>query len=260
MATVAQLKTAYKKKAAQVVALKKRLSSKCPSSSGVGGANGWPSLTAATSEQFARIGRGLSVSNPNQFAQIHMRLYHIVAYGTGGSTQLNFFNVGAQQHICNVNQGVLPDERPFWLTGLCVTWQDLDATGARSGNQLNAAAITSYARAEEVRTILQAGMVTLKIQDRLVLETQDLTHFPSDGGFHVSSSGISFASATASSAATFNNGEPLAGNRFKFPQPFAILPGKSIACTLNWQTALSVTTAGRIKVELVGESLAPLNA
>lgn len=220
----------------------------------------WPGLTPATSQEFSRIGRGLPVSEANKYAQRQERYYHILDYATGGATLLTFFNVGATDGVCNLNQGEVPNERPFWLHGLSVTWQDFTAAGARSGKQLDGAAITSIARAEEVRTILQAGLLKIQVGDRPIFEAQDLTHFPSDGGFYVSAGFVSYASATAGSIAPFNNGEPIAGNRFEFRRPWPVLPGKRIRIDLSWLSALSVTTAGRIKIELIGESVVPLNA
>lgn len=222
--------------------------------------NIWPGMTLATSVQFTRVGRGLPISKPSQFAQVHVRYYHQVDYGTGGHTSLTFFNAGAQDHVSNVNNGTIPDERPFWLTGVCISWQDLTAAGARSGVQIASGNINAYARAEEVRTILNAGLFNLTVGDRKIIEAQDLTHFPADGGFHVGGVSISHAAATASAAVPFNNGAPIAGNRFRLPAPYPILPGKPIRGLITWPQALSVTVAGRLRVELVGESIMPLNA
>lgn len=223
-------------------------------------ANLWPGMTLETGIQFSRIGRGLPVSKPNQFAQVHVRYYHVVDYGAAGDTQFTFFNAAQSDHVTNVNNGQIPDERPFWLTGICITPQDLTAAGARSGTQLSAAAITAFARAEEIRTILQGGLFQLFLGDRKIVEAQDLTHFPSDGGPFVSSAAISFAAATNASAAPINNGEPVAGNRFRLPAPYPILPGKTIKALVSFKSLLTITTAMRLKVELVGESILPLNA
>lgn len=227
--------------------------------------NVWPGMSAAVGQEFSRIGQGLPVSRPNLFQQKHERYYHCVDYATGGHQQLTFFTAQQQDHITNLPAGEVPTERPMWLTGICITFQDLTALSsgspsvARSGAQMSASAITSIARAEEVRSILQAGLLKLTVADRVVHESQDLTHYPSDGGFYVHSGFVGFASATNASIAPYSNGEPIAGNRFRFPQPYAILPGKKLRVDLFWQTALSISTAGRIKVELVGESVWSLN-
>lgn len=68
----------------------------------------WPGMTRETAVQFTRVGRGLPISRPNQFAQVHVRYYHVVDYPAAGTTQLNFFNVGAREHVCNLNNGEVP--------------------------------------------------------------------------------------------------------------------------------------------------------
>lgn len=237
---------------------------KCAPSAAAKVANLWPGMSGPTSIQFTRLGRGLPISRPNQFAQIHSRYYHQQAYNTAGVSQLTFFNVGASEHVSNMNNGVVPDDRPFWLTGLCVTFQNLTAAGAASGG-INAAddLSTMATRADEVRKILEGGLLQLRIGDRMILETQDLTHFPSDGGFYVSAAGQGVPAAGAGKGAFVNytNGEPISGNRFRFPAPYPVLPGKPVSVILKWQSLLTITTnAGRIKVELVGETVSPLNA
>lgn len=219
----------------------------------------WPGLSPGTAREFTRIGRGLPIQSINTFYQKHERYYHVLDYLVTGHNTLTFFNEKAVDGITNLQNGEVPTERPFWLTGVCVTFQDLTAAGARSGAQLSSTATTSIDRAEQVRSIIHAGLLKLNVGDRPVLDTQDLTHFPSDGGMYVQASFASFAAATNSSMCPYTNGVPIAGNRFKLPQPYPVLPGKRISCVLNWQQALSITTAGRIKVELVGESVIPLN-
>lgn len=220
----------------------------------------WPGISGSTAGEFNRIYRKQPVSNPSKFAEMSHRYYHNVDYTAGGHNLLTFFNVGRTDHICNLANGEIENERPFLFDGLCITFQDLTAAGARSGSQLDTASIAAATRAEQVRSILQAGLLKVYVGDRPVFEAQDLTHFPSDGGFDVSAGSISFATATASSLVPYSNGAPVAGNRFKFDRPWPVLPGKRLKVELLWAQALSIATPGRIKVELVGRSVAPLNA
>lgn len=226
--------------------------------------NGWPSMTPATGKEFSRIGMGLPVSDPSVFAQIHQRFYHAVDYATGGTTQINFFaNQGKVDHVCNINQGILPDERPVWITGVCVTPQDLTAQAggvpsvARSGVAISANATTGFTRSEEWRTILQAGLLKLSISDRLILDAQDLTQFPQDGGFYANIGVSTSVAATTVGGVAYCNGQPLAGNRFMFGRPYAVLPGQQISASIFFQQALTITVAGRLKLTLVCESIAP---
>lgn len=226
---------------------------------GANAANVWPGMTAATAAQFTRIGRGLPISKPNQFAQIHVRYYHQQTYAAAGQNQLTFFQVNASQGICNLNNGVTPDERPFWLTGICVSYQFLTAGGAASTLQPYSTGVLGGVGYNEINQALQGGLLQLYVGDRLVHEGQDLTKYPSDGGTWTAPA---TNSATTASITPINNGMPVAGNRFKFPAPYPILPGKPITVFLRWLAAVAITgaTAGRIKVELCGESIMPLNA
>lgn len=218
----------------------------------------WPGLSGETDKQFTLLYQRKQISAIQQYAQRHERYYHVVDYATTGHTSLTFFNVGATNDVCNMNNGEVPTERPMLLTGLCITPQDLTSAGARSGAQYatSAAPLTRY---EEWRSILQAGRVVISIADRPIFEAQDLTHFPSDGGLCNFSAVSTQATAALGSLVSYNNGAPIAGNRHRFPAPWPILPQKKITVTLYWSQVLTITTAGRIKVELVGESVAPLN-
>jgi hypothetical protein len=219
----------------------------------------WPGISGATAAEFNRIYRKQPVSNPSKFVERSERFYHIVDYATTGHTALTFFNAAKNDHITNLNNGEIEAERPFLLDGICVTFQDLTAAGARSGAQISTSAITSATRAEEVRSILQAGLLKLSVSDREAFQAQDLTHFPSDGGFDIGAASISFATATASSIVPYSNGAPVVGNRFKLDRAWPVLPGKRLKVELLWPQLLTITAAGRIKVEVVGRSVQPLN-
>jgi hypothetical protein len=225
-------------------------------------ANLWPGMTLETAQQFSRIGAGLPISQPNKFAQVHVRYYHQVNVAASGVTQLSFFNVGQQEHISNLNNGLAPDERPFWLTGICFTPQDLTTAGAINNEFYTAAAQGANqlnAHLNYVRAILQGGLFQLFIGDRKILDVQDLTHFPADGGF----SPVVAATLTSThSMGGPQNGQPIAGNRFRLPAPYPVLPGKQILGIVKWQSAISTTAAAnafRLKCELVGESVLPLS-
>lgn len=224
-------------------------------------ANVWPGLTEATAREFVRVGRGQPISQPNVFAQLHVRYYHQQALGTSGSTLLTFFNVPNAEHICNLGNGIAPDERPFWCTGISVTGQDLTAGGALSGFASAKADTTNIDRVEEWRRILGAGLLQFYVADRLVHEGQGLDKYPTGGGVHVDGAATGL---TTGVVANWTNGVPHSGNLFKFPRPYPVLPGKAVRVLLKWQSALGFATpgtaaGGRIRVELIGESVAPLN-
>lgn len=228
------------------------------------GANIWPGITEATAREFVRVGRGQPISAPNTFAQLHVRYYHQQAYAETGVNLLTFFNVPAAEHVCNLGNGLAPDERPFWCTGISVTAQDLTAAGAKSGSTFAAATTNAPTRADDWRQVLAAGLLQFFVADRLIHEGQGLDKYPTGGGLHVDGASVSTtASATSMAAANWTNGVPHAGNVFKFPRPYPVLPGKSCRVLLKWNTLITLsapaTTPGRIRVELIGESVAPLN-
>jgi len=221
-------------------------------------ANIWPGMTAATAAQFTRIGRGLPISKPNQFAQVHVRYYHQQTYAAAGQTQLTFFQVGATEHVTNLNNGIAPDERPFWLTGLTCQFQFLTSGGAASTAQPFSADTVASVAFQQISNAMAAGLLQLYVGDRLIHEGQGLDKYCADGGAWSSPS----SALASNNVVPYNNGMPLAGNRFKFPSPYPILPGKPVKLTCRWQTAYAITglTAARLRVELVGESVMPLNA
>ncbi len=221
-------------------------------------ANVWPGMTAATAAQFTRIGRGLPISKPNQFAQIHVRYYHQQTYAAAGQTQLTFFQANASEHVTNLNNGLTPDERPFWLTGITCTLQFLTSAGAASTVQPFSADTVASVAFQQMSNAMAAGLLQLYVGDRLVHEGQGLDKYCADGGSWTAPS----SALAANNVVPYNNGLPVAGNRFKFPAPYPILPGKPVKVLAKWQAAYAITgaTACRLRVELVGESVMPLNA
>jgi len=232
------------------------------------GANIWPGITEATAREFVRVGRGQPIAAPNTFAQLHVRYYHQQAYGESGTTLLTFFNVPAAEHVCNLGNGLAPDERPFWCTGISITASDLTAAGAKSGSIVSTVAtgvtVDAATRANDWRQVLSSGLLQFYVADRLIHEGQGLDKYPTGGGLHMDGAGLSTTNTTTNAVLTnWTNGVPHAGNLFKFPRPYPVLPGKSCRVLLKWQAAVSLsapsTTPGRIRVELIGESVAPLN-
>jgi hypothetical protein len=121
------------------------------------------------------------------------------------------------------------------------------------------AAFAALRRFSEIRTIMQAGKLTLRVADRVIHEGHDLTSYPQGGGFCADAAQFGLAVAAASSLAVYSNGAPVAGNRFALPRPYPILPGKPIRVELEWNSLLAITVALGLKVTLCGESVQPLN-
>lgn len=214
----------------------------------------WPALTEETGAEFARILRGLPLSQPNKFIQTQRQYYHRQTYAAAGQTSLQFFNVAPQDFICNLPvQGSVANDMPFALTSIAVTMEHLDTAGAKVPGAASsaAAATTSLSRFEEVLAALQGGELEFQINGRSLFRTRDLTMFPSGGGID----GFGATGVTAGAATHGNNGAPLYANQNVFRAPIVILPGQQIRVNCYWQQALALTTASAIRVTLIGEQL-----
>ena len=241
-----------------------RIAKSAAASAAIAASNIWPGITPETGEEFVRVGRGLPLKSPNKFAQLTQRFYHRQDYATGGASLLTFFNASIAEHVTNVNNGVLPDDRPAWITAVSVDFQDNTTAGARPSSsaaaQLSSATGgAAFTRAEEIRTILQGGLLQMFVADRMIHEGQNLMRYPTGGGFSVDALQLTQGTAGNSQSAVWNNGIPHANNLFKLPRPYPWLPGKALKVLLKWPAALSITTATALKVEVHAEQVVPLN-
>ena len=231
--------------------------------------SGWPGMNNVTAEEFSRIGNGQPISRKHAFAQIHVRSFWINDYATTGHTRLTFFSGGTVTNgsaQTNLPTGIYADDRPMWLTGLVVTPVDFTSAGARNvadsataGSVWDNASQAAVRRFSELRTIMQAGRLTLKVADRQIFETCGLDKFPAGGGLMCENIQYTQAAAALGGVAAWSNGLPVAGNTFRFPRPYPVLPGKPIRVDLEWAQALVINVAAGMKVELIGESVQPLN-
>lgn len=228
----------------------------------------WPGMHPITADEFTRVGRGQPIQRANQFAQLHVRYFSIQDYATAGTTNLVFFNGSTNTNAAHTNlpQGDLPADRPFWLTHILVSPLDVSSAGARlvaesatAGASFDTASFAAIRRFSEIRSILQAGKLTLRIADRVIHEGHDLTSYPQGGGFCADAAQFGLAAAAASSAVVYSNGAPVASNRFALPRPYPVLPGKLIRAEMSWGSALAITVALGLKLTLCGESVQPLN-
>lgn len=227
----------------------------------------WPQLTPQTGEAFMQLAKG-GLPDPNRYVVVNSNYYHRQAYGTAGANQLTFFNTQYTDGTCNLQGNTVPTERPMLLQNVRLTVQDVDVAGARiaAGSAFlwsataSATSPSPFLRAEEIRTILQAGRVTIRVGDLEIVNAFGLTRFPSGGGINADATSATNAAATgAYLGANVNNGIPAVFNQYTFAYPVPILPGVPITFQINWGTLLTATTAGfTLMAELAGPSLIPL--
>lgn len=224
----------------------------------------WPQLTPDTAAAFVALIAGRR-PDPRKFAVVDVNYYHRQSYGTAGSTKLTWFNTNISDGVCNFNQNILPPERPMLVKGIRLMPEDVDTDGTRiAGGSLigfHATTPTQYTRAEEIRTVFQAGFVKVRFGDIEAVNAHGLTRFPPGAGIALDAA-LSTNSATTGvyQAVNLNNGAPHMLNQNVMSAPFAWLPGVPVTFETFWPTLLTVTAKFTLKAEMFGTVIIPLAA
>lgn len=222
----------------------------------------WPGLSS-TMQQAAAAIYAYENADPNRFFVRPYTYYHRVDYATTGHTALNLFNVAPAPFTCNLPvQGTIQNETAFRVDCIRVKpITGMTTAGARAANGAQIAATANPTTvAEELRTIIENGALTIKIGDKLLVENVlGLEKFPAGGGVALNAALANTNTSTVNQALQFNNGAPDTANGYWLRPGFMLLPGKPITGQLTWQAALTVTTAFQIRVELCGLLVSPAN-
>lgn len=224
----------------------------------------WPGLSNEMQQAAGAIYAGQGV-NPNKFFVRPHAYFHRIDYAAAGAATLNLFNVNPAPFVCNLPiQGTIANETAFRLD--CVRVRPITGivsvsnyTRAAGGSQLGAN-LTAFPNAEEVRTIMENGALTISVGDKNIVDNQfDLTRFPAGRGFSMSTAAATTTGSTNAEAAQFSNGQPDSSNGQWWRPGFMILPGKRIQGQIVWPGTLAVTTGFQIVVELCGLLVSPSN-
>jgi hypothetical protein len=226
-----------------------------------------PSNGFAINENVGAVARQIGGGLPGGEAKVQVRngqrYWHRVAYGSAGTAgTISFFNVAKTPYVTNFPQAAsLPANFAFMLSSICFKlYQGIDITGARvaGGAASSVSSGAPLTLAEEMRTILENGVVNFAISDRPVLDNiYGLDAFPSGRGIDVQPTIATTAGTTTTGAAISNNGAPLWANRMTWGTPYPILAGQSLRLDVTWQNALSMTGGGVLMAELVGDLVLP---
>lgn len=220
----------------------------------------WPGLSGTMQGAAASIYAYEGV-DPNKFFVRPVTYFHRVEYPTAGQTTLNLFNVAPAPFTCNLPvQGTIQNDTALRVDCVRVKFiTGMTNAGARAANGAQiAATVNPSVVAEELRTIAENAALTIKVGDKnLVDSVLGLDKFPAGGG--LSFSPALSGTAAAAQVVQFNNGTPDSANGYWLRPGFMILPGKPITGAINWQAALTVTTAFQIRVELCGLLVGPSN-
>lgn len=229
----------------------------------------WPGLSDQMQEAASFIMNGRT-PNPNVFNTRKHIFYHRADYATGGATSFKFFsNVAPSDHVCNLpTQGMLGAEMFFRLevirfkveTGV-TSVANPTRVGAGAQATSHATNNTVLPMIEELRTILQQGLIFLRVGDRKVVDgVHGLDRFPQGSGVDAAAAvATNSATTLATHMALLNNGQAHVSNGYVLNPKFALLPQKIIDMEVRFQAAMTVTTAFVLKAELEGTLVTPGN-
>ncbi len=223
----------------------------------------YPGLSKPVNRVFNLVGRGILPHDKlHQVIVKSHSYYHVLAYGTGGSTQLNFFNAGRQQGVTNwPGAGGLPTDYGFWLHAVrVVPLPHTTSAGARGAAAMDldaSASDTAPASLDHVSDLMgvfEAGILTIQCGGRTIVDSiKDLRNFPQGSGMVVESEVAgTYSSGTAQAVGTLTNGLPVRSNAYTFPVPIPIAPQKAINAKIDWPSALAVTGAFGLQLQLDG--------
>lgn len=180
-------------------------------------------------------------------------IYHIQAYATAGATQYVFFNTAAGGYsVTNMDaQSVLSKGKRFAIFGLGVSFIPGQALA-----QDTATTVLNSALNDAKNVLEGAGWLELNILDKNYLRESPLFRVP--GGVGLNVGGAAFQRTQASAAdgtrqiSYGTNGVPMLSNMRKLRVPIPLPEQTKFAVTVNFPTAVSITTAGSLGCWLDG--------
>lgn len=182
-------------------------------------------------------------------------IYHLQSYGTGGATQFTFFNTAAGSATnglsdTNMDQaGALSAGKRFavFAIGICLI---------PSAPMVFNAASTASALNDLKSVIEGVGNFQFNVLAKNYFQIAPLAYLPA--GFGTNVGGASYQRTQASAAdgngfiAYGNNGMPFPGARLKLKVPIPIPQQVNFSAVLNFNSAITISTASRIGVFLDG--------
>jgi len=195
---------------------------------------------------------------------------HRLAYAAAGSTSFTFFNVGESKGVLDMpgNGAGLPKGFAFLYTGCgfhLETGVDINAAADADGAQLQLTGTEAWPgttefpvkTAEQIRRILQNGDVNISANGYVLDRFYGLHRAPAGAGPNVQVAiGGTTAAAQEVSAAIICNGDPSYANR-RVVRPQLIMHNVPIKATVDFTTALALTSAGVLTMKLWGTLIRP---
>jgi hypothetical protein len=247
-----------------------------------------PALLDAAN-MFAASG-GQMVYPQDVIRSTHTPLYNVREYAAAGQTSLVFFD-GQQKNewVCNLDGGKLPNNELFLARAIRIKFTPgiVTATGARiasSGGSIALADAATSADAaaavvtldgqlaaaiqlNEIATAVRAARLRYTLDGALYCEVRGLDAFV-EGGSVVAdvalavetNAGVASAAGTTvgGSIANVRMGSGMAGDAFTLPW-HVIPPQRVVSVALQWQTALTLTSACPVQVSIDGTRFTLVN-
>lgn len=190
--------------------------------------------------------------------------YHRQDCGTT-ATKLTYFNQSESEYVTNwPAANGLPDDEVFILNGLRahVGWGYDTAGNAESAAGANQADQDPMTILSDIKTVLESGLVTLKVGNQTVCQFFGIYKAPAGGGVEAD---FSTANTTASTIlamlASVRNGTPHDTNGYAIP-PYLVTPGRPVRLTVAWNQTHDILANSDLvlKWELFGTRIRPANS
>lgn len=208
----------------------------------------------------------------NSYETITQSLYDSAAYPTTGVAQLTFFQqpVGSgtgvisgaakTQEDTNMQAaGAMPAQQAFIVTSV-----EVDVQPGVNTTPFVAAALPSVLAAPAVATavndawkIRTTGFLNFNISSKSYLTEGPLMKFPASNDFEVDGAQSDSTSPGATQNVRTLYGKATGPAYVLSPNNLLLIPTMNFAVTLNWGTLITVTSAARIFVRLMGQLMRP---
>lgn len=240
----------------------------------------WPGLSVPGTAAANDVMNG-RLPDPNRWRVRRHKFYHRVDYAAAGATSIQLFNVAPSDFICNMPaQGQLGAEQFFKTMAIRIvpetgitsaangaTTTNAVGTDAANGHQstTRTSALTTVDTVagvlEDLRQVFAAGSLTIKYGDQPVVDAQfGLHNFPAGS---MPTADLAYSAGQAANttllSAIFKNGEASNTNGWFLTPAVPLLPQKPVRGELRWQTAVAVSDAFVLRIELEGILLTPAN-
>lgn len=200
--------------------------------------------------QLSELGQ-YNVNRADSIEGLKWSLYDSIAYPTAGTTQMQFFQIPRGQSsktLADTNMtaaGALPAPQCFLIQTIELFFFPGTAIATHG-----AAAASEFVN-DTYNFYTSKAWLELYIGSKAYLDESPLLKFPPRNGMS-GFSGMSDATTAASTAATQTSYASAGGPIYEMNPPLLLTPTQNFSVTLNWPSAITVTTAGTVYCNLGG--------